>query len=792
MQQEDDKKNGFLTRKRGRQLTYTLGIITALIFHFFEFIPFKLASIVIGNLFFNLILSRFSSPTFEIDAHAFSTNLALLPFVIVLSKPEEIFLARITTIGGSVAIVLGGQSQVSKPIYLFLSLTGWIIALIYKNDIGLIECDADRFLEDTILLVVSHIYFTVFVSVQSTNLLKATQQSVEMLKKLNELNKKANDSLKDLLQEKDSFLLLFSHETRNPLNILLGNITLLMEEANNLPSIKSKLIRCKFCAELLLFHLNNILDTGKLTNTGSLEVTPIPIRTYEYIQSTLNFMEMLVKKKGLKPSLIISSKLPPLLKFDNQRLTQVILNMLTNAVKFTKTGSVSLHVSFLKKIEIEESDFRPSSVFGHSLLQNEVSASSLTDLVEDISNDRENYHMELNREIMTVKDMKESFLLMRGSILERETPGFLKLEINDTGCGIKVEDISKLFKKFSQTHADGASRQIGTGLGLWISKTLCELMGGDVKVYSKLGVGTCFVVIIQAVSLPATMNLPKVSSSSNQESRNAVSQKILIADDDQYNRELHSQLLRGMGFSNIVTVMDGQKLIDTFKSKPEGHFEVIITEVNLPIVDGIEALRVIREFEHAQNRNQIVKVGFITGQPNHKDKDCCLRAPLNAWFYMPKPVTSSMLEGFISSIATQGKPTNPEIATRKPTILCVDDDLFNLEFLVQLIKSEGGNPLHASSGEQALEIVKSKVIKDSETINLILMDCVMDGMDGWTASRKIKDLVQEEGVGDIPLVGLTGESKQRNQEKFDQSGMDDMIQKPLIKDDLVALLKKYK
>ena len=81
---------------------------------------------------------------------------------------------------------------------------------------------------------------------------------------------------------------------------------------------------------MLLQHLNNILDTGKLASRGTLEVTPTPVRVYEYLQPISNFMEMLIKKKGsLKPELLIPQKLPTTLKFDMQRLAQVILNILT-------------------------------------------------------------------------------------------------------------------------------------------------------------------------------------------------------------------------------------------------------------------------------------------------------------------------------------------------------------------------------------------------------------------------------------------------------------------------------
>ena len=128
--------------------------------------------------------------------------------------------------------------------------------------------------------------------------LKAIKDALSQVQELNSKFEKVNDELKQLLDDKDNFILLFSHETRNPLNILLGNLTLLLDEVEA-PQIKNKLIRCKFCADLLLQHLNNILDTGKLANTEEHSKLHLLLsESMSIMQSTSSFMEMLVKKKS--------------------------------------------------------------------------------------------------------------------------------------------------------------------------------------------------------------------------------------------------------------------------------------------------------------------------------------------------------------------------------------------------------------------------------------------------------------------------------------------------------------
>ena len=217
-----------------------------------------------------------------------------------------------------------------------------------------------------------------------------------------------------------------------------------------------------------------------------------------------------------------------------------------------------------------------------------------------------------------------------------------------------------------------------------------------------------------------------------------------MADDDPYNLDLHIHILKELGFDTIETAADGQALLDKFKSKPEKYFEFVITDVSMPGMDGIEAGQKIREFEANQNRQHRVKIGFITGHSNTSDKQKCENEPISAFFYLPKPITLSVLEGFLDPINACSSEANKRIVdvssygraikNPAPLILCVDDDIFNLDCLSEMLESLGAKAIKARSGEEGLTQFKRIVLEEGISLNFVLMDCNMNGMDGWMDS----------------------------------------------------------
>ena len=601
-------------------------------------------------------LSKLTRPELFVDKYFLNFGFAVSPIWVFFFDPCALSLTQ--TISTTNFLIIASEHRNKKTRAFFIALTAfsWLVAWLSRGTL-LDECTETtnmNFLRNIIVFVAFGSFSALSASIQVDSHLRATKDALAQIKDLHAKNEVLNAELKQLLDDKDNFILLFSHETRNPLNILIGNLTLLLDEAET-PQMKNRINRCKFCADLLLQHLNNILDSGKLANNRTLEMTSTPLRPQEYLLSISNFMDMLVrKKKALTPVFYIPQNLPKVLKFDTQRLTQIVLNLLTNAVKFTDAGEISLVVRYLKKETLQESDYYPTTGLGYRLLSNEeeTNASSLSEFPENPIGSDIQLCTQFRREIQSFEEKKGDFADRSNS-----TKGFLKFEIADTGCGMKEEELQKLFKKFSQTHAEGSHRQIGSGLGLWITKTLCELMGGGIKVFSKPNIGTCFTAIIQADQVRIPRPRPRDSPRKLQVNVNKTTdtaRRILIADDDPFNLEFHLQIIKEFGYTVIETAHDGQNLVELFMEKPEGYYETIVTDICMPRVDGIQAASMIREFEKNQNRTRRVKIGFITGHPNLRDKEQCEQKPIAALFYLSKPIKASMLEGFLKFKESSG------------------------------------------------------------------------------------------------------------------------------------------
>jgi CheY-like chemotaxis protein len=216
----------------------------------------------------------------------------------------------------------------------------------------------------------------------------------------------------------------------------------------------------------------------------------------------------------------------------------------------------------------------------------------------------------------------------------------------------------------------------------------------------------------------------------------------------------------------------------------------------MPDLNGIDAAKMLRHFEVSTGRKVSVKIGFITGHSNNKEKQVCESADIGASFYISKPVTLISLQGVLQpnsimrkishnkNSGTIADKLSPEINfKRQPVVLCVDDDILNLEIFEALITALGATAIRASSGKEAIKAFSSRVLR-SQPLDLVLIDCLMPGVDGWTAAAEMKKL-----ASNIPVIGVTGCDIKSNEVKFKASGMCDMIRKPVQREELAKILK---
>jgi signal transduction histidine kinase len=282
------------------------------------------------------------------------------------------------------------------------------------------------------------------------------------------------------------FLQTFSHELRNPLNSMLGNIQLALQETLSL-HIYETIESANICGEILLQLINNILDTSKI-QSGLLEINPTSSSLGDLINGIWRISRDLIKRKNLNGFLKIDKKLPSFLYLDHYRMNQVLLNLLSNAIKFTREGYIWTILEWIPGIKLSDESFKPIPYDEEGLFEKNENMKALNRAI-----DNSEYFKYVNSRQNGMVDFKLNSTAQKG-------PGILKIIVKDTGCGIKSKDINMLFEKFCQVHNDPSKRNIGTGLGLYITKEIVEKMGGQIRIYSREGVGTTFIVCIPTKS----------------------------------------------------------------------------------------------------------------------------------------------------------------------------------------------------------------------------------------------------------------------------------------------------
>jgi signal transduction histidine kinase len=257
-------------------------------------------------------------------------------------------------------------------------------------------------------------------------------------------------------------LLSLSHELRNSINIVKGNIELCMLEKAP-KKFEEYLQNAKLGGEMLLNLVNNFLDSTKL-DYGDLDLSTSQLDIKENLKNIWKIFAPCLTKKNLNGRLLFAG-IPKFLKLDQIRLNQIMFNLIQNAIKFTTTGNIKVLVEWsAEKKNIDSSNFYPHPFGEDGIFEKNYNI---------FASDRDN------------RDLSHGNM--------RNEPGILKITVLDSGVGIEENKVQNLFKKFSQVGCDSQNKRMGTGLGLYITKELCEKMGGQIKAFSNYGRGTAFV-----------------------------------------------------------------------------------------------------------------------------------------------------------------------------------------------------------------------------------------------------------------------------------------------------------
>jgi len=453
---------------------------------------------------------------------------------------------------------------------------------------------------------------------------------------------KSKKETEDALEQQRIFIFSFSHELRNPLNSLLGNLQLALM-STIATETKEAIRTAKVCGELLLYLINNVLDTGK-SDLGKLEISLTPTKVHDMFQRIWAISSDLISRKKLKTHLKIEKRIPPVLMLDGHRINQVMMNLIGNAIKFTSSGSITITVVWLKDQELSDKCFEPIPYDSESegVFEKEESLYMLSLSDSALTMDR-NEHFGISNEHLVLTTIKKDFHIRESTMsCTEQEKGVLKIIVKDTGSGIDEEGLKKLFQKFSQVSNDPSKRQIGTGLGLYITKEICKNMQGDVRAFSQPSVGTTFIVCLPTWTASHAENA-HLSHSPNSLVNILMqrSLKVIVADDSPFNVNMISSFMKKVGSQIAATADNGYDAYMKYKESREAgrSIDLVTLDIDMPKMDGKVACQKIRQFEREKKLSPTV-IFFISGNYNEKQVNDYLDShrERRADFFLKKPL----------------------------------------------------------------------------------------------------------------------------------------------------------
>lgn len=499
---------------------------------------------------------------------------------------------------------------------------------------------------------------------------------------------------------KSDFLAAMSHEIRTPINGIIGASELCLETPLDVEQ-RSYLDTVIQCGSTLLGLINDVLDYSKI-EAGQLNLEILSFSPRNLLESVGEEFSQAARVKGLELVVGYSANLPEHVMGDPTRVKQVLYNLVSNALKFTDEGEVSLRAD--------------------------------------------------------VADLSEESVVVKFSVL-------------DTGIGIPTNRQKAIFKSFTQADMSTTRKYGGSGLGLSICRELVRLMGGEIAVKSEPGKGSNFEfgAQFQLSGHPGVNAVPFNSE--------LAGLRVLIVDDNKTNCNLYQQMCAGWGYRSSPAFNGVSGLLLMEEAVRDGDpFRLILLDQQMPGLTGLDLASLVRNRPDLKD----VKMILLSSSLNRDESE--LAAQIGVSRALSKPVRRTTLQEVILETFGIKNPKARTRSTHDPfepvprkdamQILLVEDNPINQNLARRRLEKLGHQVELAENGRIAFEAVRRT------QYDAILMDVQMPDMDGFEATRLIRQHEASEKNSSVYIIAMTAHALKGDKERCLKAGMDDYIAKP--------------